>query len=68
MTTPSGEPHRRRLGPLWAKTGPLRPALAPPVATSADYAASAGAAAIAALMADEAPLVASCKVLEDTRM
>ena len=34
----------------------------------ADYAATAGAAAIAARIAKEAPLVASCSVFDDTLM
>lgn len=74
MSTPIGQAHRRASGPLWPKAGLLRcprPGArrrTDPPRRAADYAATAGAAAIAARIADEAPLVASCKVLDDTRI
>ncbi len=60
-------PKLPHLGPLCANPGPPRSARLPasaPVSYTAGVAA--GAAVIAARSTDEAPLVASCKVLEDT--
>lgn len=56
---------RPQLGPLCANPG--RPPSARVDEVAADYAGVAvGAADIAARITDEAPLVASCSVLDDT--
>ena len=67
MTTPLPCPRRAPPRATMREPGANSPA---PVAAPADYAgtATAGAAAIAARIAKEAPLVASCSVFDDTLM
>jgi hypothetical protein len=64
-------PQPRHLGTLCGNPRPPRSARLPPTAAIlAGYipGVAAGAADIAARIADEAPLVASCSVLLETRM
>jgi hypothetical protein len=67
MATPSAASPESGWVAGWHSRRPPRRARLPP--TAADYpGVGAGVAAIAARSTDEAPLVASCNVLLDTRM